>query len=70
MGIRIGDYLEKNHKFSRSKILHAMKLSGMLHEDKSYRIKRENIYNIKLNNTNSQRKLGVSIKNNGNSKAA
>lgn len=70
MGIRIGDFLEKNHKFSRSKILHAMRISGMFDEEKTYEVKKESAYNIKKNTKYSQRHVHVSIKHGGNAKAA
>ncbi|MCK1976088.1 hypothetical protein LNK15_03330 [Jeotgalicoccus huakuii] len=67
MSIRIGDYLEKNHKFTKGKILHAMKLSGMLEENKSYNVNRNNIYNIRINKKHSQNKRR---NKKGNTKAA
>lgn len=46
MGIRIGNYLKKDHKFSSHKLLKAMKLSGMLNEDTSYHFKKLNFYHV------------------------
>ncbi|CAM2790972.1 hypothetical protein [Salinicoccus roseus] len=46
MGIRIGDFLSKNHKFSESRILKAMKLAGMLEETQEYSIPKKPVYNI------------------------
>lgn len=70
MGIRIGDFLDKNHKFSQSRILHAMRISGMLDEEQSYEVKQETAYNIKKNKKYSQRHVHVSIEHSGNTKAA
>lgn len=71
MGIRIGDYLKKDHKFSNKKLLKAMKLSGMLDGDAPYSLKLENYYRVPKNGIKTKMNTSKPGKNNnGQSKAA